>query len=258
MSLILEKLNICNNYQPKFGTGKTVTLADFKQIYGQDAFYSWFGLDNPMLYAAHRAAGGITSIYRQLGIACEVIFQQILQDELELLPEQVKWIYEIETNSGTSRKLSLDGRIVYEHVKDRTKRDRIKGWVEEFAFKLGVSSKIIQAFDGVVFEIRQGYKSKDSKRQNADISNITSAYARGYFPVFAVLSMQIDNDVAIRYKNNKCAVLVGSLDNSSFESTYAFCEQVLGYDLADFFKRNSQVLRKVIGKIIETLLESDV
>jgi len=31
-------------------------------MYRSDPFYNWVGLDNPLMYAAHKAAGGMTSI----------------------------------------------------------------------------------------------------------------------------------------------------------------------------------------------------
>lgn len=242
LGILQNRLDACKNYLPKFGTGNSVSIEEFKRMHSEDPLYSWFGLDNPLIYAAHKAAGGITSVYRQIGIGCEELFQAILQDELGLNKEQVNWTYEIESKSGSNRKLSLDARIEYSEISDNEKRKLVKDWVNQFAL------------DGVVFEVRQGYKSKDSKRQNADINNITSAYARGYLPVFTVLSTQIDFDVASRYRNNKCPVLVGSLDESPFISTYSFFEKVIGYDLAGFFERNSKDLKKKIDKIVETLL----
>ena len=254
LQMIFNRLNTCREYRPKFGTGRVVTLEDFKHMYGEDPFYHWFGLDNPALYAAHKAAGGITSVYRQIGLGCEEIFRQVIRDELGLSAEEVEWSYEVTTQSGRTRTLSLDGRVEYQCVAKPGKAQRIEGWVQEFASKLEVAPKVAQALDGIVFEIRQGYKSKDAKRQNADISNIVSAYAHGYFPVFILLSTQIDNDVATRYRNSKCPVLIGSLTESPFHSTYAFCEQVVGYDLAAFFERNSSALRQAIEEILNILL----
>ena len=43
-----------------------------------------------------------------------------------------------------------------------------------------------------MFEVRPGYKSKDSKRQNADVSNAANAYTHQYLPVVVLLSTQID------------------------------------------------------------------
>lgn len=45
---------------------------------------------------------------------------------------------------------------------------------------------------GAVFEVRQGYKSKDAKRQNADIANAAAAYTQAYLPCVVMLSSQID------------------------------------------------------------------
>lgn len=254
LRMILDRLNTCRAYRPKFGTGKAVTLEDFKRMYGEDPFYHWFGLDNPALYAAHKAAGGITSVYRQIGLGCEEVFRRVIQDELGLSAEEVEWSYEVTTQRGRTRSLSLDGRIEYQCISNPEKARGIESWVQEFASKLEVAPKVAQALDGIVFEIRQGYKSKDAKRQNADISNIVSAYAHGYFPVFILLSTQIDNDVATRYRHSKCPVLIGSLAESSFHSTYAFCEHVIGYDLAAFFERNSDALRQSIEEVLDILL----
>lgn len=254
LEILQNRLDICKNYLPKFGTGNSVSIEEFKRMHSEDPLYSWFGLDNPLIYAAHKAAGGITSVYRQIGMGCEELFQTILQDELDLDKEQVNWTYEIESDSGSTRELSLDARIAFSEISNTEKRKLVNDWANQFALDLKVSPKITKALDGVVFEVRQGYKSKDSKRQNADIYNITSAYASGYLPVFTVLSTQIDLDVASRYRSNKCPVLVGSLNESPFISTYSFFEKVISYDLAGFFERNSKVLKKKIDEIVETLL----
>lgn len=111
-------------------------------MYGKDPFYSWFGLDNPALYAAHKAAGGITSLYRQIGLGSEELFRQVLQDEFDLSSEQVEWSYEVTTPDGRTRTLSSDGRIAYEHISNPEKRQRIRDWVKNFSSKLGNEKKI--------------------------------------------------------------------------------------------------------------------
>ena len=40
------------------GTGAGYNLEQFKVLYQADPFYNWFGLDNPLMYAAHKAAVG--------------------------------------------------------------------------------------------------------------------------------------------------------------------------------------------------------
>ena len=72
------------------------------------------------MYAAHKAAGGITSVYRQVGIGCQRIFHQMLQDYLGLSPEEAAWSYVV-----GSRKLSLDGRIETDDVKKPEVKERI-------------------------------------------------------------------------------------------------------------------------------------
>jgi hypothetical protein len=84
LNLLLDPLDACARYQPKFGTEDStgVTLEQFKILYGEDPFYHWIGLDSDLMYAAHKAAGGMTSIYRQLGAGVDNLFRAIIKDSL--------------------------------------------------------------------------------------------------------------------------------------------------------------------------------
>ena len=119
LETILDSVRVCATYRPKFGqSGRTgLTFLDFQELYRGDPFYGWFGLDNPMMYAAHKAAGGITSVYRQIG--CERVFRQILQDALGLSASDVVWSYETLTPAGKTRRLALDGRVPLEGKRPR-------------------------------------------------------------------------------------------------------------------------------------------
>jgi hypothetical protein len=257
LELILNPIRVCAQYRPKMGQGQGAgySLDEFPKLYRADLFYSWFGLDNQLMYAAHKAAGGMTSVYRQIGIGCESLFRRILQDELGLSVEQSKWSYTIKTPGGKDRSLFLDARIPVASVGDATKRARVETWLRTAASKLGVAPAVTKALSGVVYEVRQGYKSKDSKRQNADIANASTAYVNGYLPCAVILSTQIDTDILARYRAEKWAVLVGSVGaNDPQSSTYDFMNQVVGYDLAGFFKRNSATLKTEVDKVLKSLL----
>ena len=96
LDLILEPIRVCAKYKPKFGQGAKgngLTLAQFQTLYQSDPFYSWFGLDNPMMYSAHKAAGGMTSVYRQIGIGCEKLFRTAVKDALGLAEADVTWSF---------------------------------------------------------------------------------------------------------------------------------------------------------------------
>ena len=66
--LLLEPIRRCARYKPKLGykTSEGFDLETFKKLYSDDPFYYWLGLDSSLVYAAHKAAGGITSVYRQI------------------------------------------------------------------------------------------------------------------------------------------------------------------------------------------------
>ena len=258
LALVLEPIRVCAQYKPKFGQGAKgagLTLAQFQQLYQSDPFYNWFGLDNPLMYAAHKAAGGMTSVYRQIGIGCEKLFRTVLQDALGLDTTDVTWSYELPLAKGKTRTLSLDGRVSVDKIADKAKRKRFQAWMQEAAKSLGVDPKVFSSLTGTVFEVRQGYKSKDSKRQNADIANAATAYTKAYLPCAVILSTQIDNDILLRYRAEKWVVLTGLEGiNNPLLSTYDFMREVVGYDLAAFFQRNRNTLRTEIDAVLKSLL----
>ncbi len=259
MAYIVNAIRVCADYRPKLGHGtdKGYSLAEFQKMYRSDPFYNWVGLDNPLMYAAHKAAGGMTSIYRQIGIGCEKLVRRILQDSLALSENDVKWSYTIKKGRGKTRTLYLDARIPTDSVADIARRAAIEQWIAETAADLDVSDRVATTLQGIVFEVRQGYKSKDSKRQNADIANAATAYTKAYLPCVAILSLQIDDDIALRYRNEKWALLTGSTtEKSPQKSLYAFMRTVVGYDLAAFFQRHSGTLKKEVNAVLTKLLAS--
>ncbi len=259
LTIVLNRIEICRRYRPKFGQGgkNGLSLEQFQTLYAADPFYAWFGLDNALVYAAHKAAGGITSVYRQIGTGCEELFRQILQDHLLLDRAQVSWSYKIPSTSSKERVLKLDGRIEIAEVPSQTKRQLLTNWLRQAATQLDIAPEVIGVLKGTVFEVRQGYKSKDSKRQNADIANAASAYVQGYLPVVIVFSSQIDTDVALRYEHEKWLVLRGALADSTTHSAYAFLRDVIGYDLAAFFNRHSAEIRRVVIDVLQALLSEN-
>ncbi|MBI3291358.1 MAG: hypothetical protein HYZ73_00895 [Elusimicrobia bacterium] len=258
LAILTAYIQVCAKYKPKLGHGAKAgyELDEFQRIYKADPFYNWLGLDNPLMYAAHKAAGGMTSIYRQIGIGCEFLFRRILQDQFGLSDEDVRWSYTLPRASGAKkRKLHLDARIPVSSIADTARRRRVQSWMRNAARRIDVDPAVAKTLQGIVFEIRQGYKSKDSKRQNADIANAATAYTKGLLPCAGILSLQIDEDIAQRYRNERWVLLTGLTGNaSSAESFYGFCKDVVGYDLAAFFQRNSPALKKEVETVLTALL----
>jgi len=130
--------------------------------------------------------------------------------------------------------------------------------MKQSADALGVDPKVFGSLTGTVFQVRQGYKSKDSKRQNADIANASTAYIKAYMPCAAILSNQIDGDILLRYRAEKWSVITGVVGrNDPLVSTYDFMRDVIGYDLAGFFERNTETLRAEVDTVLRALLAPD-
>ncbi|MCB9433684.1 MAG: hypothetical protein H6668_17065 [Ardenticatenaceae bacterium] len=253
--LFLAPIRKCAEYQPVFGQGKRdgLSLAEFQTVYGGDLFYAWLGLDNPAVYAAHKAAGGLTSVYRQLGIGSERLFRAIIAESLNLSETQMEWSYEY-VQSGNQKGIhTLDACIRLTDLDSGT-RKRFVQWLAKA--KLLVAGNVAQGIhvDGIVFEVRQGYKSADSKRQNADLRFGIRAYQANLLPVFVIMSSQMSEPVISRYRSDGMLVLTGVHHVDPTISTFAFFDQVVGYNLAEFFTRNRFLIQDEIKKIVEKLL----
>jgi len=257
LALIRNALRVCLNYKPAFGHGKGdgISVARFQQIYREDEFYGWFGLDSPLVYAAHKAAGGMTSVYRQIGLSCQLVFQNVLQDTLGLTAADATWSYKVKSQGVKARSLSLDGRIPLDKIGAAPARKRAAAWLAEATESVGLKDKNALGFQGCVFEVRQGYKSNDAKRQNADVSNAANAFAHRYLPVMVLLSVQIPDNLAERYQRAHWLILRGTVGGTATDSTYVFCRDVLEYDLAGFFRRNSAAIKCETLAVFEGLLK---
>jgi hypothetical protein len=58
----------------------------------------------------------------------------------------------------------------------------------------------------------------------------------------------------LRYRQARWFLLTGTIIGSETESSYTFCREVLGYDLAGFFQRNSQRIKEKLEQVLEALL----
>ena len=67
----------------------------------------------------------------------------------------------------------------------------------------------------------------------------------------------IDTDIVLRYRNSRCGILIGTTSDNNNTSLYAFCEQILGYDLAGFFKRHTTTIKTEIHDVLETLRSAE-
>lgn len=265
LEALLAPIRVSRSYRPRFGRRSAAGLAfaDFRSLYAADPFYSWLGLDTRTMYAAHRAAGGVTSLYRQIGIGCERLVRTVLGDTFSLPEEATRWSYKVaEPSSGPrpssrQRVVSLDAGLPLDRIPDSEHRRRVESWLTRCADSLDIDRRLVASLRTIVFEIRQGYKSKDSKRQLADIANAAAAYTQCCLPCLLVLSRQIDEDVASRYRANRWLVLTGvtGLDDP-LRSTYDFMAEVVGFDLAAFFSRHTDTLRSEIDGVVRTLLET--
>lgn len=258
VEVFLTPVRLSADYRPAFGQGagsQGLDYEGFSALYGTDPLYAWLGLDDPAMYAAHKAAGGITSVYRQIGIGSERLLRAILGGVLGLSKEQLDWSYSYLKDDGKEAVHYLDARVQVDHL-DGEGRERVKRWLADTVRSIPTPSSGAASPVGVVMEIRQGYKSADSKRQNADLRYGMRAYQADLLPAVVVMSSQVSEPVIRRYRADGILVLTGRLDGSPAESTFAFFREVVGYDLAGFMERNTDKLKSEITAVVRALLSA--
>lgn len=258
VEVFLTPVRVCSDYRPAFGLGRTGGLSydEFGALYGADPFYNWLGLADPAVYAAHRAAGGLTSVYRQLGVGSERLFRSVLAERLGLSGPQMDWSYTYQKPGGKDGVHTLDARIRLGDLSGGP-AGGFEAWLAHASGETQGRTQDARPPLGAVFEVRQGYKSADSKRQNADLRFGQRAWMAGLVPVVALMSTQVSEPVARRYRADGMLVLTGRLNGSATESTFSFFREVVGFDLAAFFERNSQTLQREVGAIVQKLLSPE-
>jgi hypothetical protein len=258
LKILTEPILKCLAYTPAFGQGSSVGLdyQEFYLLYSDDPLYCWLGLNSPQVYAAHKAAGGLTSVYRQIGIGSERVFKYILQTTLGLADDQVSWSYDYQKPDGKMGTHTLDARIDRRNL-SQDAAARLDSWMAAALANVAPRDLNKGSFNGAVFEVRQGYKSADSKRQNADLRYGVKAYQAGYIPVVAIISSQVSDPVIQRYRSDGMLVLTGILSQDPSISTFAFLKEVSGYDLPAFFERNKDDIQRCIRAVLEKLLSAE-
>lgn len=256
VEIFLEPVRTSAAYRPAFGQDSRTGLdfGGFRALYGADAFYAWLGLDHPAMYAAHRAAGGMSSVYRQIGTGSERLLRAVLGGALELTEDQLDWSYTYLKDDGKEGVHHLDACIRVDELTGSGAAERMKLWLNQTA--ASVPGPQGTNIDGLVMEIRQGYKSADSKRQNADLRFGMRAYQSDLLPAVVVMSTQVSAPVIRRYRADGILVLTGTLDGTSATSTFKFVEEAVGYDLVAFMERNTDRLAGEVTEVIQTLLST--
>lgn len=250
----LKPVRECYKYKPAFGLAKQengVSYQKFEEIFGDDPFYSLIGLATPSVYAAHKAAGGLTSVYRQLGIGSERLFRAILSQQLSLNEDSLLWSYKYATSPTKSGIHTLDACLRLTDLTGSYRSD-IEAWIKGAVSFVGKQQ--INSLEGVIFEVRQGYKSADSKRQNADLRFGLNAYQSNMLPVFAIFSNQVSYPVITRYRMDGMLVLTGLQNGNPYTSTFEFLKEITGFDLIAFLERNQEILKKEVQGVVNSLL----
>ena len=71
-----------------------------------------------------------------------------------------------------------------------------------------------------------------------------------------IYTSRIDDDIVTRYNQAKWVILRGFLGTSAYTSTYDFYKDVVGYDLANFMRKNQEYFQIEIHKILDELMKA--
>jgi hypothetical protein len=205
-----------------------------------DPFMHWFGLNTSIVSSARARAGLVTSIYRQIGLGCERLLVRLVQDKFGIPSGSCAWSQVVE-----GQRRSLDACLRFADVEQRS--TELRAWVAAACVALDIP----QCETGVVFEVRQGHKSGDSKRQLGDKKNAAKALQEGFLPVMLVFSTQLPKATHQRYERDGWLVLTGRMGGGPLKSTYAFFRDVVDFDLALFLEDHQDRLQAIVQNLMK-------
>ena len=139
VELFVAPLQECLDYKPHFGDNSKkdgFSVEEFLMMYGQDPFYSWIGLDSPYMYAAHKTAGSMTSVYRQIGIGCERLFRQIIFEQTGYINySSSQWSYDTTTRAGKKKMVHPTFRVMRQSCRAYSLRVKYRSSLNPYALR---------------------------------------------------------------------------------------------------------------------------
>lgn len=234
LSVLTDPVKATRHCEPLFGRRgqRGVDLDEFQSIYGADLFYRTCGLNDPAVYAAHRAASVMTSMYRQLGKGARQLIRAILCDSFGVTDDEATWkvrgqdlgcVVRLRGDAGGAADIAL--------------RDWLSG--------------IDASFGGVAIEVRQGMKTADARREHSYVeANAKSAVEQGLMPVLLLLSAQANEAAMDGYRAAGWQVLLGDTNGSIYDSSYGFIQFVTAFDLEDFLIQNHRRIDAEVGGVL--------
>ena len=234
LGALLAPLVVTRNYRPLLGQARPQSPADFAALYGADPLYRAAGLDAPAVYAAHRVAGGMTSVYRQLGLGARQLARAVLRDAFGIPEGEATWVAR-----------GQDLGCLVPVVPGRPRYAALRAWTE----RVGRGSL------GLAIEVRQGMKTGDARRQHSYVeANAADARGRGRRPVLMLFSNQAHERAIEGYRDAGWWVLRGDPQADEFAGTFAFFREVAGFDLAGFLEANHAAIAARVGGVVAGLL----
>jgi hypothetical protein len=169
-------------------------------------------------------AGGLTSVYRQIGVGTEHLLRAIIRDSLGLTAEETTWSYRYRKPNGKTGVHSLDAKISFADLSDAQRRIFIE-WME-----------VVGPHVDLTPANGSGYKVsflKSGKVIKARTLNVRMRiYVRheclsgGIASCIHDLSQQVSETVIDRYRKDKMAVLTGTLAETRYHRPSHFSNRL--------------------------------
>lgn len=194
---------------------------------GNDPAFAPFLLHHPKYVTARVGGNLITSLHRKLGDMYEEIFQVLLETELGIPEEKLRYGLTLNID-GKLQQRSTDGVIRYAEIGTRH-RQRIKALQTE------------RDALGMAFEVRSCYQIGDSKRIQADRDMALALRKQNLEPVMLIFCASSLSSPVKRLKEY-WRVYEG-------KAAFEFVKTLTGFDLLDYLQQEQALIRKIMDKI---------
>jgi hypothetical protein len=199
----------------------------FLQMLSNDPAFAPFFLNNSKYVTARIGGNLITSLHRKLGDMYEEIFRALLETELGIPEEELRYSLTLNID-GKLQQRSTDGVIRYAGLGTQH-LNRVKALQTEHDAL------------GMAFEVRSCYQIGDSKRIQADRDMALALRKQNLEPVMLIFCASSLSSPVKRLKEY-WRVYEG-------KAAFEFVKTLTGFDLFDYLQKEQNLIRKIMDKI---------
>lgn len=229
LEIASRHLGLVQNYNPYANFPGVKDRKGFIAKLKEDPAFRYVGFANDKYVIARIGGNLITSLHRKLGDMYQEMFGYLLHATFGV--PSIDLLYSVNVDIGDlQQKRSTDGLLRSARFGKLELKSLPDGW---------------RKAEGIGFEVRSCYQIGDSKRIQADWHMALALQQKNIVPVMLIFCQTSLKSPVARLRK--------SWNIFEGHETFAFIEELTGYDLDDFLKRHESQMGEAVEAVFANL-----